>query len=236
MGAVLWILQHRRGVDYPMAYMDDGYGIDLSGRLVAHYVDGELRFLPAQQVATLAVWDEIGLPYRAKKVVSGRVVTIIGISIDLDLLTVSLSAASIADFSSRVAHFLNPSQPHGRSPPLRAWRKIIGHASWALTVLPFSRPHLTPLYKKLSIGGEKKERANAGVFTNKKVIEGLRAIVRGLEEDEPLSLLDQGLTEWTEEDADVVVFTDACLSAEGRETLGLGFWFRWNGRLFCLLL
>lgn len=77
-----------------------------------------------------------------------------------------------------------------------------------------------------------KTQAFAGVYLNKEVTEGLKVIVRGLREEEPLSLLDRGLTEWKAEDADLVVYTDACLKAEGIDESGLGFWYEWNGRRF----
>lgn len=230
MGAVLWIVQHRGFVDYPLAYMDDAINVDLSGELVIHVFEGEEELVPKAVGATLDVWDELGYPYRRKKVVFGRKIPIIGLTVDLDALSVSLPSSSIITFAARVDRFLDKRLPHGRSPPLREWRSLVGHASWALTVLPFARPHLTPLYAKLSLGGKSKTLAHAGIFVNLEVTEGLRAIVRGLVEDEPLMLRDQGLTEWTEEDADVVVYTDACLKAQGEEGSGLGFWYSWNGR------
>jgi len=233
MGAVQWIVQHRGYVDHPLAYMDNAFNVDLTGRLLPHVVDGSSQLLPEGQVLTLRVWDEVGFPYRLKKVVFGRSLPIIGIVIDLDLLTVTLPSSSVAIFAARARRFLDTSQPHGRAPPLREWQSLIGHTSWALTVLPFARPHLTPLNAKLRFGsGAPKVLAHAGVHTNKEVIAGLQAIIRALEEDEPLSLLDQGLTEWGEKDADVVVYTDACLEAKGGGGSGLGFCYMWNGRLF----
>lgn len=53
MGAVQWIVQHRGFVDHPLAYMDDGFNVDLTGELLSHTIDGVVYSLPKGQVLTL---------------------------------------------------------------------------------------------------------------------------------------------------------------------------------------
>ena len=52
------------------------------------------------------------------------------------------SPASKADISGFLAH---PS----RNPPLRDWQRLAGYLNWALNVLPWARPALTEMYRKM---------------------------------------------------------------------------------------
>ena len=48
----------------------------------------------------------------------------------------------VADISGFLAH---PS----RKPPLRDWQRLAGYLNWALNVLPWARPALTEMYRKM---------------------------------------------------------------------------------------
>ncbi|KAK4704172.1 hypothetical protein P7C70_g2031, partial [Phenoliferia sp. Uapishka_3] len=227
MAALLWIVQQRGDVENPVAYMDDALGYDTSGILVERTYNGVTKAIPLEMAATLDVWKEHDVPFNGfEKAEFGRSLTTLGIQLDLDALTASLPAASIDKFAVEVADFL---ATENRAPALKRWRSITGYGSHVCTVVPHARLWLTPLYEKLSFpNGTPKSRALAGVFINQPCRESLEKIVQELQRGEPLSLLDPGLTEWKEEDADLVIYTDACLeTVEGKS--GLGFWFVHNG-------
>ncbi|KAK4694682.1 hypothetical protein P7C70_g8692, partial [Phenoliferia sp. Uapishka_3] len=228
MAAILWIIQQRGVIKNPLAYMDDAFGLDVSGIMVERTFHGETKMIPIEVAETLDVWYAHGIQFGWKKVVFGRTIPVLGISLCLENLTASIPDASIKKYTSEVRSFL--AHPN-RSPPLKWWRSLTGYGSYVCTVVPHARLWLTPLYEKLSFkNGAPKNLPHLGVFINQSVIHSLESIVEELERGEPLSLLDPGLTEWGAEDADLVVYTDACLeSTEKKGQSGLGFWFELGG-------
>ncbi|GAA6040544.1 hypothetical protein JCM8097_005456 [Rhodosporidiobolus ruineniae] len=189
MSAVAWIVQQRHPdlVPNPTFYMDDQFGVDLSGRRVVVWHDREARAVPAAQAATVAVWDEIGLRWKWRKAEDGRVLLITGIVVDLDAGTLSLSRPP----------------PSPASPPP-----------------PWARPLLQPVFTKLGCGTS----PYSAVFINDDVREALTGFVDELEGGEPLSMADPFLTDWEPSDADLVLYTNACLETSAKGGSGLGFW------------
>ncbi|GAA5930465.1 hypothetical protein JCM10213_001099 [Rhodosporidiobolus nylandii] len=221
MSAVAWIVQSRAPslVPFPHFYMDDAFNLDLSGLVEWIEHDGERRLVPAGQAATIRVWEEIGLKWKWKKAEHGRRLTITGIVVDLDAGTLTLEPAAVEKFAAAVETFIDKSQ--GRSRPLRVWRQLSGWACWALTVRPWARPLLSRLFAKLG----RSSSPYAEIFVNDEIRDDLKAFVAELRSGEPLDLRDPALTEWTAKDADLVVFTDACLETTAKDGSGLGFWY-----------
>ncbi|KAK4698874.1 hypothetical protein P7C70_g7395, partial [Phenoliferia sp. Uapishka_3] len=186
-----------------------------------------IRLLRSLDLANLS-GDVILWKLDWKKALFGRVLTVTGIVVNLDLLTVSLPPAAVEKFALEVDDFLSFK---GRNPPLRRWRHIAGWANWALGVRPLARPLLSPVYVKLGRpDGKPKNASYAGVFLNKPVEFSLLALVADLRTSDALSLLDPGLTEWDQSDADIVVYTDACLLCDDKTGSGFGFWFDYQGQ------
>ncbi|GAA5960013.1 hypothetical protein JCM10213_003703 [Rhodosporidiobolus nylandii] len=211
----------------PLTYMDDSFGIDLSGetRDVEH--DGETRAMPVEQAETVEVWDDWGVPWGWGKAESGRVIEICGIVVDLDAGTLTLAKEKVDLFALEVRSFLGSDD---RLQPLRRWRQVTGWGNWALTVFPYGRPLLTPLYDKIAPhSGRLRSSPYTGVYTNKAVRSSLYELVRQLQHGEPLSMHDPGLSRWTYSDADVVVHCDACTDSDDGDS-GLGYWFELDGR------
>ncbi|KAL7338700.1 hypothetical protein BJY59DRAFT_631494, partial [Rhodotorula toruloides] len=123
-----------------LAYMDNAYGLDISGETMRYEHHGEAQIVPLAQGRMLEVWDELGLAWKWRKALSGCRLTITGIVVDLD------EDCTVERFVATVPAFLAvPS----RQPALRDWRRIVGWANWALTVRPRARPLLSPFYIKL---------------------------------------------------------------------------------------
>ncbi|GAA5873954.1 hypothetical protein JCM1840_000241, partial [Sporobolomyces johnsonii] len=228
MAAVEWVVRQRAAdvVPFPLFYMDDAFGVDLSGETALVEHDGEARRLPRAQAESLAVWDELGLAWKWKKAQSGRRLTITGIVIDLDTATVEIEDQVVDAFAAAAAHFLDSRREPDRQRPLREWRQIVGWANWLITVRPWARPLLQPLFAKLG----RSPSPYALVFLNKEVGVSLRALVSELQSGDPLDLKDPMLTHWDAAAADVTVFTDACEQSVGGDGAGLGFWYEYGGR------
>ncbi|GAA5939866.1 hypothetical protein JCM1841_004223 [Sporobolomyces salmonicolor] len=220
MAGVMWIVRDRHAafVPFPLFYMDDAFNADLSGetRVVVH--DGEARRVPAGQAATIEVWDEIGLAWKWAKAEHGRALTITGIVVDIDDASLYLDRAAVERFAVAVSSFL--SSPD-RQQPLRRWRQIGGWGNWALTVRPWAKALLAPVFAKMGRSPSPYTR----LFLNEEVRHGLLSLVAELRSDDPLSMRDPALTEWSEADAHVVVYCDACLRTTKGDGSGLGFWY-----------
>ncbi|GAA5909683.1 hypothetical protein JCM5296_006730 [Sporobolomyces johnsonii] len=221
MSGVMWVVQKRSVafVPHPLFYMDDAYNPDFSGQTEVVVHSGEAREVPAGQAATIRVWDELGVDWKWKKAEHGRRLTITGLVVDLDERTITLPPDAVERFATSVSNFLDRSK--GRQRPLRAWRQITGWANWALTVRPWSRPLLSPLFQKLG----RAHSAYAEVFVNQEVRFALETFVAELRTGEPLSMVDPALTDWRPSDADLTIFTDACLETTAKDGSGLGFWY-----------
>ncbi|GAA5878148.1 hypothetical protein JCM1840_002257 [Sporobolomyces johnsonii] len=207
MAAVGWVVWERAEavVPFPLFYMDDGFGIDLSHETRPIEHDGKERRIPRAQAETLEVWDELGLKWRWKKALFGRRLTITGIVVDLDHGTLTLKDDAVERFAVAVAGFIDRSVSRQR--PLREWRQIVGWANWALTVRPWARPLLSPVYAKLG----RSSSPYTGLFLNNVVVAALELLVADL-------------------CFDLMVHTDVCLEETGGTGSGLGFHFADQGQ------
>ncbi|SGY56011.1 BQ5605_C006g04101 [Microbotryum silenes-dioicae] len=122
MSLLMWAAHNVYGIEHPLAYMDNAFGIDLAGSMR---------------------WQRCG----PDKAPHGRRITITGINSDLDSFSVSLPHKAIEDLVKEIDAFLLESSRH---PTLRKWRQMTGWLSWSLNVAPQACPYLTPLYEKLA--------------------------------------------------------------------------------------
>ncbi|KDE02525.1 hypothetical protein MVLG_06922 [Microbotryum lychnidis-dioicae p1A1 Lamole] len=219
MSLVVWIAQQSYGIEYPLAYMDDTFGVNISNKIVPFVHNGVQHMIPLQQAQMADLWQSLGLPFKLSpgKAPFGWRVTITGIDCDLDEFSISLTPKAINDLATAIQAFLDFS---GRCLPLRQWRQMTGWLSWALNMAPQARPHVTPLYNKIG----SKTQANAGVPLNLEVRELLASITRLLAATPRLDLDTTSLTHWSIDDAHLVIYTDACLQNDDHTGAGLGFW------------
>ncbi|KAJ7271669.1 hypothetical protein C8J57DRAFT_1179712 [Mycena rebaudengoi] len=170
-------------------------------------------------VQLLLLWDRLRIPYGNPKQDHGRTLKIIGFWVDINIGTISLTPSSISDLVDRIAAFLARSD---RKPPLREWQQLTGHLNWALNVLPWGRPALSELYRKM----EGKIHARAGIFINAEVIESLSWFQTMLTTAIGIRFIDDDC--WDDREADMVMWTDASLK------LAIGFVYGNKGFVYQL--
>ncbi|GAA5883976.1 hypothetical protein JCM1840_000398 [Sporobolomyces johnsonii] len=162
MPLLVYVTQAEYGIEHPFAYMDDQYGIDLSGHLVSFAMpDSSKHKIPTQQAMIASLWLELKIPFKltVAKAPFGRVVLITGIEVDLDRFSVSLPRPAVDHLLHEIDSFLDhPLQ----CPALTRWHHLAGWVCWDLNVALQAWLFLTPLYEKM---GRKKHK-NAGVFIN----------------------------------------------------------------------
>ncbi|GAA5894962.1 hypothetical protein JCM5296_000926 [Sporobolomyces johnsonii] len=184
---------------------------------VSHPHSGETRKIPREQALLLLVWNFAGVPWEWEKQLFGHHLVILGHLVNGSELSACLPADARSDFRDYIEAFLADD-----APVLVRWQRLAGYAQWVCTTLPFARFALNSVYDKM----KGKTRRLAPVRRNKAVERDMRWLAQELIDAPPLSFLDPALEPWGKAEADLMVYTDACLAADGRLGSGLGFWFR----------
>src|SRR5882762_3366166 len=177
--------------------MDDYFGWDFEDHMVLYR--GRLR--PKRQVQLLLFWEAISCPFEDKKQEHGGELKVIGFWIDINRGSISLSPSSVADIINKINTFLSKS----RNPALRDWQRLTGHLNWLLNVLPWGRPALTELYRKM----RGKTHSYRRVFINAEVKSDLTWLASTIPRSIGVRFVDVGL--WNDGEADMVMWTDASL-------------------------
>jgi len=230
MNLINWATRYHFYLEFPLAFVDDDMGFDVSGgrAFVEHPETGERRLVCAEQAKLLQMWTFLGWPWDwAKQLESDSSLVMLGILVHAVDFTVTLTPMAIDDFVTFVHEFLAFKQ---KRPPLFLWWRLLGYLNWICNVLPFIKFALQVLYAKI----EGKSQRNAGVKINVEVERALLWIVEEVSSATPLSFLDPALEQWGRGDADVVLYSDACLVANrlspcDEPQSGLGFWARVKG-------
>ena len=93
LSLVLWVAVNVWDLDGLLAYVDDNFGYDETRELVRY--EPYNAFYPSKQVCVLQLWDWIGLPHEKKKQLFGRSLKIIGFTVDIDRMFISLDQKSL---------------------------------------------------------------------------------------------------------------------------------------------
>ena len=197
-GLLCWLGIRKLNITSLHVYMDDFFGWDYGNNLI--WYRGKLR--PRQQVQLLLLWESISCPFEDRKQEHGEMLKIIGFWVDINAGSISLSPHSISDVISKIELFLaTPS----RAPSLRSWQRLAGHLNWMLNVLPWGRPALTEMYRKIS----GKTWSHCGIHINAAVITDLTWLKNIIPSAIGIHFTDTGL--WSDNKADMVMWTDASL-------------------------
>ena len=86
---VAWIAKRVKGIRYMGNYIDDSSGCGLKEDF-ALYEPYQKRY-PRDQVTLLRLWDELGVPHKEKKQIHGSPLPVIGINVDANELSFTLT-------------------------------------------------------------------------------------------------------------------------------------------------
>jgi len=92
---VAWIAKHVRGIHRLATYINDSSGFDRSDDLLLYSPYGSP--FPCHQTLLLQLWDDLRIPHKRSKQIFGPVIPIIGIDVDPNAMTLSLSPARRSD-------------------------------------------------------------------------------------------------------------------------------------------
>ena len=148
---VAWLARYVKGFDYLATYVDNSFGCDLQGYML--YYEPYQCELPAHQKLLLDLWDELSIPHKCCKQVSGSPLTIIGINVDPNAMTLTLSSEAHRLLLGEL--FLWTARPPSHSSgsfKLKHWERLAGWFNWCLNIYPHLCHALNNIYAK--IGGK----------------------------------------------------------------------------------
>ena len=114
-----------KGLNYLSNYVDDSSGCNLSGD-TTHYEPYGID-LPTHQTHLLQLWDELGILHKPHKQVSGSPLTIIGIQVNPNLMTLTLpDTARISLINELQLWTAKPAKTSSGSFKLKHWQCMAG--------------------------------------------------------------------------------------------------------------
>jgi hypothetical protein len=213
MGLVLWIAIRVKSIDGILHYMDDNFGYDDDPDLA--FYDKYAEYFPKKQVQLLQLWDELGIPHERRKQEYGPSLEIIGLYVDPQEMTITMSADRRSDLISAIDNFINCKVRRQR---LLDWQRLAGWIHWSLNAYPLLRPAVNPVHAKIA----DKTHRFAGIPINREVKSALGWLRDRLASSNGVSILEAEL--WGQNDANLIIYCDACTGDTSGRKAGLGFW------------
>lgn len=206
---VIWIAVTKRAVQSLLCFVDDHFGISVGGDLEMYEPYGQL--LPSDQVKLLSLWDEIRLPHNEEKQISGRILPIVGFTVDINAFTVTMPIEKRDALVIACAEFAKPRTTKS----LRDCQRMLGWLNWALNAYPKLRPGLSSLYTKIAgiTDPHKRLRMNTDIAAE---LNWFSDRMRSSSGVHFLTSLDWAVD--ATDEISVTIFTDASMK-------GLGVWF-----------
>jgi len=118
---IAWIAKKDQGITSLITYVDDSSGPAVAGDVL--YYEPYSSLLPSPQTILLRLWDELGVPHKMKKQVSGSPLPIIGIDVDPNALTFTLPDAARQRLVAELETWVSDKTTRFR---LRCWQKLAG--------------------------------------------------------------------------------------------------------------
>ena len=208
---VAWIAKNIRGIRHLTTYMDDSSGFGPQDDLL-FYAPYSSSF-PRDQTLLLQLWDDLSIPHKFKKQVFGTSIPVIGIDVDPNSMTLSLSAQKRVDLCDALLSWaikpVNRTKAHYQ---LRHWQQMAGWVNWAFNVFPLLRPCLNNFYTKLRGSHDPCRK----LWVNSTIRDDLAWAARHIEASDGIHLLHS--SSWDPASADLTAYCDACPK-------GMGFWY-----------
>ncbi|RDB27518.1 hypothetical protein Hypma_003768 [Hypsizygus marmoreus] len=202
---VMWIAVYVKYITDLFAYVDDSFSWEIEGNLLFYPPYNKL--LPAKQTRLLLLWDELGIPHDEPKQVWGPSLTIIGMEVDANAMTITMPTNARDDLLKALHTFAIP----GTRQSLREFQRLAGWINWALDVYPLLRPGLSLLYDKIS----GKSNSHAKIWISRALTRELLWIANHISSSNGIFLLES--VNWPISSANEIIYTDA-------SPYGMAFW------------
>ena len=208
---VSWIARRKRGIQYLATYVDDSSGFDLEDDFL--FYEPYHTSFPRHQTLLLMLWDELSIPHKRKKQIFGPIIPVIGIEVDLNAMTFSLSASRRSDICDALRSWaIKPIDNSKPNYQLKHWQQMGGWLNWAFNVYPLLRPCLNNFYPKTSGSHHPTRR----IWVNNAIRDDFAWAARHIESSDGVHLY--RASDWDPSLADFTIYCDACPD-------GMGFWY-----------
>ena len=209
---VTWVGKNEYDLRDLGTYSDDSFGVEFAKNFT--FYDRYGRSMPTTQVTLLKLWDHLGIPHKEKKQVFGGRLTIIGIDVDANEMTLTLPPESKSDLVAQLRDFARTPEKSGIKYTLRDFQRLAGWLNWSFNVYPLLKPALSNVYAKMT--HSKPDKPLTKLYVNNAIRSDLIWALNHMCLLSGTRVL-QSL-EWDPESADLTAYCDASLD-------GLGFWF-----------
>jgi hypothetical protein len=178
--------------------------------------------VPGLLKIAIKLWDDLGIPYKEKKQISGKILAIIGIEVDANLLTLTLPSENKSELVAALKDFARTPEGNGVKYALKDFQRIAGWFNWALNVYLLLKPALSNIYAKMT--HSKPDRPLTKLYVNNAIRSDLLWAIDHLTRLSGSRVLQS--VDWNPDTADITAYCDALLT-------GLGFWFPDLSTGFC---
>ena len=165
------------------------------------------KFMPRNQVKLLELWDELNIPHKEKKQVFRLSLTVIGIKVDANALSMTMPANTLNELVTAVHEFINTNHQF----TLCERQRLAGWINWSLSIFPLLWPSLNNFYAKIN----GKCAPNKYIRINNAVHANLLWAIQHLESSPSVCLIHH--LQWEISSTDIIIYCDMCLD-------GIGFW------------
>lgn len=217
-GFLLHLAQAGGFVPTPLAFVDDAFGADASGRTAIVNVGKKLVRHPPQLAGMIEVFKSVGAPFVADKQLAGSRLRVLGIEVDAEEGSIAVPDDQKRRFALLSDELLAP-KPHG----IAIYRTWLGRAQFVGVATPWAKWRLNLLYKAVALWERDKGRHPTAKRRLK--VEERCTVEAYLDEvlsSAPLSIFDATLQRWPMSACDVVIWSDSCGCASNARG-GLGF-------------
>ena len=139
-----WIVKKKRGIELPGTYADDSFGPELTNNVT--WYTPYCKFMPANQVKLLQLWDEINLPHKESKQIFRSLLTIIRFKVNADALSMTMPPDKLSQLITAIHEFTTSKHKF----TLCEWQRLTGWINGSLNVFLLLRPALHNFYVKIS--------------------------------------------------------------------------------------
>ena len=144
---VMWIGKNVYQVSDLCMYSDDSFGVELAKNVTFY---GPYNwYMLSNQVTLLNLWDRLGIPHEEKKQVFGKNLTIIGVDVDTNNLTLTLPEQNKLELVTLLNDFTRTPEKSGVKYLLRDFQHLAGWFNWPLNIYPLLKPALSNIYVKM---------------------------------------------------------------------------------------
>ena len=145
---VAWIAKYVKGLNYLPNYVNNSSSRAMSGSTEFYEPYG--KYLPAPQTHLLLLWDELGIPHKPHKQISGCPLPVISIEVDCNKMTFTLLHSAKLRLIKELRFWTSkPPKTSSGSFKLKHWEWLAGWFNWALNVYPLLHPALNNVYSKM---------------------------------------------------------------------------------------